>query len=367
MITPILEDNALLPGEAAHAMLVGKEMAVLGKDGAASRSGGFDDMALSHPLPSGALLKRERLARGLTQEALAERAGLSTHAISDLERGVNRAPRKETLRLLADALQLSADERARLEASYRWSTSAPAAPAVPARWVSSNTTRVPLAGRAGELGRLAQHLAGEGPPLLLLAGEPGIGKSRLLEEASQHASAQGWTVLAGGCYRQSGQEPYTPLLGALTDYLHRQPSTQGRIALEGCVWLVRLLPELAEQGLLPSAPWKLPPEQERRLMFVAVERFLTNVAGAAGTLLVLDDLQWAGADALELLAVLVRAAGQTPLRVLGSYRSTEVRAEDSLAGLVADLAAAGLAAQLDLSPLAPAEAATLLTSLLEDS
>ena len=322
-------------------------------------------MAQAHPLPFGALLKRKRLARGLTQEVLAERAGLSTRAISDLERGVNSAPRRETMRLLADALQLSDDERAYLEASARWPTAA--GPLALESGVSFHPTRVPLAGRAQELAQLEQHLAGSGPPLLLLAGEPGIGKSRLLDEAAERANVRGWMVLRGGCHRQSRQEPYTPILAAIADYLRRQPPTQARVAFQGCAWLVRLLPELAEQGLLPSAPWKLPPEQERRLMFAAVERFLTNVAGPTGTLLVLDDLQWAEADALGLLAVLVRGATHFPLRVLGSYRSTEVRPGEPLAGMVADLAAAGLAGQIDLSPLTPEEAATLLNSLLEDS
>ncbi len=324
-------------------------------------------MALVQPLPFGALLKRERLARRLTQEALAERAGLSARAISDLERGVNRTPRKETLRLLADALELSPDGRSRLEAALRW----PAVPSLstptPARWASSDPRHIPLAGRARELARLEQHLGGEGPPLLLLAGEPGIGKSRLLEEGTRLASAHGWTVLAGSCHRQSGQEPYTPLLSALAGYLHQQPLVQGRTALEGCAWLVRLLPELAERGLVPNAPWKLPPEQERRLMFAAVERFLTNLAGPAGTLLVLDDLQWAGTDALELLAALVRSAVQAPVRILGSFRSTEVRAEDPLGVLVADLASAELVAQIDLLPLAPEEAAGLLHLLFDIS
>ncbi len=323
-------------------------------------------MAQAHPLPFGPLLKRKRLARGLTQEALAERAGLSTRAISDLERGVNAAPRKETLRLLADALQLSDDERVHLEASARL-PAAEARPPVLESSSSSRPTRAPLAGRIQELAQLEEHLVGTGPPLLLLAGEPGIGKSRLLEEAAERANARGWMVLQGGCHRQSRQEPYTPILAAIADYLHCQPPTQARIALQECAWLVRLLPELAEHGLLPSAPWKLPPEQERRLMFAAVERFLTNVAGSIGTLLVLDDLQWAEADALELLAVLVRRAAHLPVRVLGSYRSTEVRPEKPLAGMIADLAAAGLASQIALEPLAPEEAAALLSSLLEDT
>ena len=71
------------------------------------------------PLSFGALLLRYRLAADLTQEELAEQAGLSTRAISDLERGVNRAPQPATLLLLAEALQLSAEERARFEASAR--------------------------------------------------------------------------------------------------------------------------------------------------------------------------------------------------------------------------------------------------------
>src|SRR5215471_16880385 len=102
-------------------------------------------------------------------------------------------------------------------------------------------------------------------------------------------------------------------------------------------------------------------------MFAAVERFLTNVAGPSGTLLVLDDPQWAEADALELLAVLVRRATHLALRVLGSYRSTEVRPGEPLAGMLADLAAADLASQIDLAPLLEEDAAALLNSLLEDS
>jgi tetratricopeptide (TPR) repeat protein/transcriptional regulator with XRE-family HTH domain len=340
-------------------------MALLWKAAPVRISGGFEDMALAHPPRFGALLKRQRLARGLTQEALAERAGLSAHAISDLERGVNYAPRKETMRLLADALQLSDDERAQLEASARL-PAAPAGPPLLETGSSSHPTRAPLAGRTQELAQLEQHLAGSGPPLLLLAGEPGIGKSRLLDEAAERANARGWMVLAGGCYRQSRQEPYTPLLNAIADHLSKQPPALARAALQDCAWLARLLPELVEQGLFPSAPWKLPPEQERRLMFAAVERFLTNVAGPTGTLLVLDDLQWAEADALELLTVLVRRAAHLSRRVLGSYRSTEVRPGEPLAGLLADLAAAGLASQIDLAPLPEEEAATLLDSLLED-
>src|SRR5262249_34693394 len=85
------------------------------------------------------------------------------------------------------------------------------------------------------------------------------------------------------------------------------------------------------------------------------------------TLLVLDDLQWAGVDALDLLAALVRAAAaaERPLRVVGAYRDTEVRPADPLGHLLADLAREGLGTARALGPLAPRAAQELCAGLLE--
>jgi len=315
----------------------------------------------------GDLLRRHRLAAGLTQEELAAQARLSVRGLSDLERGARLAPRRETVQLLAEALQLSAAERTRLEAAAR-------KPGVPVAQPSggggaafaSSAAALPLVGRAQELA-LLEHLLTDGPPVLLVAGEPGIGKSRLLQAASERARAQGWTVLAGSCHRRSGQEPYAPLLGALADSLRRQPLAEQRRQVQGCGWLVRLLPELAESGVVSSPPWTMPAEQERRLMFAAVARYLTNVAGPAGTLLVLDDLHWAGADALDLLQSLVRTPADRPLRLLVAYRDTDVTSQDPLAFLVADLAREGRATRAQLSPLEGAEATALLAELLPET
>ncbi len=201
----------------------------------------------------------------------------------------------------------------------------------------------------------------------MLAGEPGIGKSRLLHVAIPRAVARGWRVLEGGCRRRGGQEPYAPLLEALQRALRLQSPRQLRTALVGCAWLVRLLPELADGPIEPLPTWTAPAEQERRLVFAAVARLLANVAGPSGTLLLLDDLQWAGPDALDLLAVLVRGAVEAPLRVIGAYRDTEVQAQSPLGVLLADLAHMGLAAHRRLTPLAPAEATVLLDGLLPDA
>src|SRR5438270_2811051 len=82
------------------------------------------DMAATERRRFGEVLRRHRVAAGLTQEALAERAHLSTRAISALEQGVNQAPRKDTVALLADALALTGAERTTFEAAGRpaWAT-----------------------------------------------------------------------------------------------------------------------------------------------------------------------------------------------------------------------------------------------------
>src|SRR5207302_3436279 len=185
-------------------------------------------------------------------------------------------------------------------AAARWRVTT----AVPTDSVSDTP---PLVGRGRELALVERHLAGEGAPLLLFAGEPGIGKSRLLREAGRRAASHGLRVLEGGCQRRGGQEPFAPLLGAIKRYLSTRTPAELRGDLRGCAWLVRLLPELADGPIEPLPAWTVPPEQERRLMYEAVARFLANVAGPEqGTLLLLDDLQWAGSDALDLFATLVR-------------------------------------------------------------
>jgi tetratricopeptide (TPR) repeat protein/transcriptional regulator with XRE-family HTH domain len=316
------------------------------------------------------LLRHFRRAAGLSQEELALRAGLSRRAVSDLERDRNRMPRRDTVGLLAGALGLVDQEQVVfIGAATHGPTHAAASPR------SSASQRTPvfttLIGRMNELASLQRLLVGEGPSLLLFAGEPGAGKTRLLQEAAQRAHASGWRVLTGGCTRRSAQASYAPFTGALAHAIACTTRAQLRRDLQGCAWLGRLLPELAEQALAPAPSWKLPPEQERRLLFAAVCRYLANVAGPSGTLVILDDLQWAGGDALDLLESLVRESAAVPtlLRILGAYRDTEVQPSDSLSLLFADLARDGLATQRSVGALDQQEArvfAELLLTKLDD-
>ena len=137
-------------------------------------------MSTPHPAPIGRLLRQQRTAAALSQEELAERAGLSARAVSDLERGVHQVPRLETVRLLADALGLDAAERAELLAAAR-----PEPVATPAGSMGRPAldplplppTR--LIGREAEVAALCDLLAAREGRLVTLTGAGGTGKTRL--------------------------------------------------------------------------------------------------------------------------------------------------------------------------------------------
>ena len=135
----------------------------------------------------GDLLGQHRRAAGLTQEALAEQAGLSVRGISDLERGIRTHPQRETARMLADALHLVGPERGALLASARRAPVSPSSGPVvrlSAPLSGSAAARLPVfpgsfVGRAAEVAAIRSLLADGGPHLVTLIGPGGTGKTRL--------------------------------------------------------------------------------------------------------------------------------------------------------------------------------------------
>jgi predicted ATPase/transcriptional regulator with XRE-family HTH domain len=171
-------------------------------------------------LPFGTLLRSLRLAAGLSQEALAERARLSIDAISALERGTRKAPQRETLRLLADGLSLSAEDRARLEAAAAAARS-PGQPRMraetvqPASVARSAANQPRLQANAAPKHNLPhalssfhgreRELEALGPLLLrrrliTLCGPGGVGKTRLALEAAHAVLTQSHDAFPDGVW-----------------------------------------------------------------------------------------------------------------------------------------------------------------------
>ena len=153
---------------------------------------------------------------------------------------------------------------------------------------------MPLIGREREATALwwqyAQAMEGRAQ-VALIAGEPGIGKTRLLDHLADRATAAGATVVRGGASAATGMPPYLPFLEAIGAYLRRMPLETLREQLgRGGAILSSIFPELpARLGALPAA-YALPPEQSRLRLFEAVGDLLAAIAAAAPLLLILDDL-----------------------------------------------------------------------------
>jgi predicted ATPase/transcriptional regulator with XRE-family HTH domain len=146
---------------------------------------------MDHRPPFAAVLKRFRLAAGLTHEALAERASLGARTISDLERGVSRVPRADTLALLVAALELSPAQQAELQAAARQDPPSLDDPVTPTRRLGNLPLPLTtLVGREHETAAVRGFLSRADTRLVTLTGPGGVGKTRLaLHVAAQMAEA----------------------------------------------------------------------------------------------------------------------------------------------------------------------------------
>jgi predicted ATPase len=204
----------------------------------------------------------------------------------------------------------------------------------------------------------------------LVAGEAGVGKTRLVEEVIRSAAAQGATVLRGRCYEFGSGVPYQPIADALRSILdsrHATPDIQYLLSNVQPVWLAelsRLLPELRQ--LCPGLPEPIPMSGEatQQRLFEAVARFLqAAVGGRQSAVVFLDDLHWADTSTLDLLHYLVRQLGGTPVWIVSTYRLEEVDLSHPLTRLRQGLSRDHLVDLLSLEPLSPAAVGEIARSL----
>ena len=197
-------------------------------------------------------------------------------------------------------------------------------------------------GRERELAELeaalADAFAGHGR-LVLLAGEPGIGKSRLAEELAARAVRRGAEVLVGRCWEAGGAPAYWPWVQALRPLVADAAPDALREQLgSGAGYVAHLLPDvqavLPDLDVLPS----LDSQHARFQLFDAAARFLRSAALARPVVIVLDDLHAADEPSLLLLRFVARELGGARLLLVGAYRDVDPVVQEPLASSLAELA-----------------------------
>lgn len=196
-------------------------------------------------------------------------------------------------------------------------------------------------GRTHELAVLRASVegaaAGHGQ-LVLVAGEPGIGKTRLAEELASHARERDTTVLWGRCHEGDGAPAFWPWVQAIRAHTTARDDEALRAELgAGVADVAALVPEI--RGRFPDvpAPDPLPADEARFRSFDSLTTFLRSVAARRTLLLVLDDLHWADTPSLLLLRFLAREMGTARMLVVGTYRDVEVGPAHPLYSTMAEL------------------------------
>jgi tetratricopeptide (TPR) repeat protein len=202
--------------------------------------------------------------------------------------------------------------------------------------------------------------------LLLLGGDPGIGKTRFAMEFARSRAADGATVLIGRCDEEA-LIPYQPFVEALTWYARVCPELDLReqlAAIGGGAELCPLIPELVRRlPDLPSPP-PLSPDAERYRLFEAVSMLLARASAAHPVLLVLDDLHWADKATLLMLRHIARSSDHAAVCIVGTYRESELARTHPLSSVLADLRREQTVTRLSLRGLDEQHVNGLIASLV---
>jgi len=207
---------------------------------------------------------------------------------------------------------------------------------------------------------LHETLSGRGR-LLLLVGEPGIGKTRTAEELATYARLRNTQVLWGRCYEGDGAPALWPWVQVIRAYVHeRDPQALLSEMGTGAADIAQIVSEIRERFPTLPTPPPLSAEQARFRLFDSVSTFLKNAAAAQPLMLVLDDLHWADQSSLLLLEFVARELSHGRLLVVGTYRDVELSRQHPLSHSLGQLAREQLSERIILRGLSERDVARFI-------
>ncbi|MEE8517983.1 MAG: adenylate/guanylate cyclase domain-containing protein, partial [Dehalococcoidia bacterium] len=227
--------------------------------------------------------------------------------------------------------------------------------------------RTPFVGREterAELRRLLDQVAKGQGALVMIGGEPGVGKTRLAEELMAEARQRGMTAFIGHCYEMEGAPPYIPFVEILEAASHVMPPEALRETLgDAAPEVAKLVPELRRTFPdIPPSP-DIPPEQERRYLFNGMREFLARAGRAKPLVLLLDDLQWADDATLLLVQHIAQQVHEMPVLIIGTYRDVDLDVARPLSMALEDLTRQRLAHRLPVKRLTEDGVSAMLLAL----
>ena len=229
----------------------------------------------------------------------------------------------------------------------------------------------PFVGRQAEgerLNAMVQEARGGRGGLVMLVGEPGIGKTRMAEELAAAVQGEGGTVMWGRCYEGEWAPPYGPFAEAIESYTNGTDlAALGADLGNGAGSIARLVPKVRD--VLPDIPEPpaLQPDEERFRLLDAVTQFLIAASKRTPLVLVLDDLHWADRGTIAMLRHVARFVANERLLLVGAYRDVELDRQHPLADALGALRRETNFERILLKGLETSHVSAMLSTLAEDA